>query len=112
MFNKLKQFKDIRDKAKNLQSMLANERAEGAGGWNKVRITFDGNQHATQVMIDPSLLVDKASLEKGVLEAINDGVNNIQKILAAKMKDMGGLDLAKDIQGLMGGDQGGDEPQA
>ena len=109
MFNKLKQFKDIKDKAKMLQGMLANERATGAGGWGKVKITFDGNQHATEVLIDPSLLNDKANLEKAVKEAINDGVTNIQKILTSKMKDMGGLDLAKDIQDMMGsggGDQG------
>lgn len=102
MFNKLKQFKDLREKAKTLQSALANEKAEGSAGWGKVKITFDGNQHATDVTIDASLLSDKANLEKLVKEAVNDGIGNIQKVLANKMKDMGGLDLAKDIQGLMG----------
>lgn len=102
MFNKLKQFKDLRDKAKTLQSALSNEQAEGQSGWGKVKITFDGNQKATRLTIDPSLLADKNNLEKLVLEAVNDGVQNIQKILASKMKDLGGLDLAKDVQSLMG----------
>lgn len=102
MFNKLKQFKDLRDKAKHLQAALSNEKAEGSSGWGKVKVTFDGNQHATSLTIDPSLLSDKNQLEKLVLEAINDGVQNIQKVLATKMRDMGGLDLAKDVQDLMG----------
>ena len=102
MFNKLKQFKDLRDKANHLQAALANERAEGSSGWGKVKITFDGNQHATDLTIDPTLLTDKNNLEKLVLEAINDGIQNIQKTLASKMRDMGGLDLAKDVQDLMG----------
>lgn len=102
MFNKLKQFKDLRDKAKHLQTALSNEHAEGSSGWGKVKISFDGNQKATSLSIDPSLLSDKAQLEKLVLEAVNDGVQNIQKILAEKMKDMGGLDLAKEVQSLMG----------
>ena len=102
MFNKLKQFKDIREKAKTLQAALAHETAEGQSGWGKVKIIFDGNQHATSVTIDPALLTDKNNLEKLLKEAINDGINNIQKILANKMKDMGGLDLAKDLQDMMG----------
>jgi DNA-binding YbaB/EbfC family protein len=102
MFTKLKQFKDLREKAKTLQSALANEKADGSAGWGKVKITFDGNQHATSVTIDPSLLSNQPALEKHIKDAINDGMANIQKILANKMKDMGGLDLAKDIQGMMG----------
>ncbi len=102
MFNKLKQFKDLRDKAKHLQNALSNEHADGSSGWGKAKITFDGNQKATGLSIDASLLSDKAQLEKLVLEAVNDGVQNIQKILAGKMKDMGGLDLAKEVQSLMG----------
>lgn len=102
MFNKLKQFKDLRTKAKTLQTALASEKVEGSSGWDKVKIAFDGNQHATKVMIDAGLLGDKARLETLVAEAINDGMGKLQKLLASKMKDMGGLDLAKDVQSLMG----------
>lgn len=102
MFSKLKQFKDVREKAKTLQAALASEHAEGSAGWGKVKITFDGNQHASNVEIDPSLLSNKAETEKLIAEAINDGMGKIQKLMAGKLKDMGGLDLAKDVQNLMG----------
>ncbi len=102
MFSKLKQFKDVREKAKTLQTALSSEHAEGSAGWGKVKITFDGNQRATKVEIDPSILNDKSSTEKLVQEAINDGMQKVQKLMAAKLKDMGGLDLAKDMQNLMG----------
>lgn len=102
MFNKLKQFKDIRDKAKTLQSALSQEHAEGTAGWGKVKITIDGNQRVTSVVIDPGAMGDKTKLEDLVREAANDAMQKIQKVLSAKLKDMGGLDLAKDLQDMMG----------
>ncbi|GEM_PF-81468 len=102
MFSKLKQFKDLRDKAKTLQTTLAAESAEGSAGWGKVKITLDGNQRATRVEIDPGLMNEHDKLQSLVKEAINDGMEKLQKLLANKMKDIGGLDLAKDIQALMG----------
>lgn len=105
MFNKLKQFKDLRDKAKTIQAALATESAEGSGGWGKVKVTLNGNQHATGVTIDPAALSDKAALEGYVKDAINDAMEKIQKVMAAKLKDVGGLDLAKDLQDMMGNKQ-------
>lgn len=101
MFTKLKQFKDIRDKAKVIQSALADEKAEGSAGWGKVKVTIDGNQHVTGVSIDDSVMGDKAKLEQMILEATNDGMQKIQKMMATKLRDIGGLDLAKDMQDLM-----------
>ncbi len=102
MFSKLKQFKDLRSKAKHIQTELANEKAEGAGGWGKVKVTLDGNQHCQSVSIDPSVMADKAKLEDMLREAFNDGMTKIQKIMAAKLKESGGLDLANDLKDLMG----------
>ncbi len=102
MFNKLKQFKDIRDKAKSVQNALAGESAEGAAGWGKVKVTVNGNQQVVAVNIDPSCMDDREKLQTLILEATNDAMQKIQKIMASKLKDMGGLDLAKDLQSLMG----------
>lgn len=101
MFSKLKQFKDIRDKAKTIQQTLAQERIEGSAGWGKVVIIFDGNQKAVSVSIHPDLLSDKTKLESTIKDAINDGIEKVQKIMAGKLKEMGGLDLAQDVQDLM-----------
>ncbi|MFH1620943.1 MAG: YbaB/EbfC family nucleoid-associated protein [Patescibacteria group bacterium] len=102
MFNKLKQFKDLRDKAKNLQTNLAQEKAEGTAGWGKVKVTMDGNQRVATVTIDPDVMNDKNKLEEMIKEATNDAIGKIQKILSGKLKDLGGLDLAKDLQDMMG----------
>jgi len=102
MFNKLKQFKDLRDKAKHLQSALSQEKAEGSGGWGKVKTVIDGNQHCLSVTIDPSAMSDKTKLEEMIRDSINDGMTKIQKIMADKLKEGGGLDLANDLKDLMG----------
>jgi DNA-binding YbaB/EbfC family protein len=101
MFNKLKQFKDIRSRAKAFQDALSQESAEGSGGWGKVKIVMDGNMKAKTVTIDPSLLSNKSACESTVREAMNDAIEKIQKLMASKMKDLGGNDLAKDVQDLM-----------
>lgn len=102
MFNKLKQFKDLRDKAKQLQSTLAAEKAEGSAGWGKAKVVLDGNQHCVSVTIDPAAMADKTKLEEMLRDAFNDGMTKIQKIMADKLKDGGGLDLANDLKELMG----------
>ena len=101
MFSKLKQFKDIRGKAKAIQNALADEHAEGSAGWGKVKITLDGNQHVTTVSIDDSAMHDRVKLQDMVQEAMNDGMTKIQKVMATKLRDIGGLDLAKDMQDMM-----------
>lgn len=105
MFNKLKQFKDVRDKAKHLQAELGKESTEGSAGWGKVKVTLNGNQQATAVSIDPSVMDDKAKLEEMVKDAINDGMKKLQQMMATKMKDMGGLDFAKELQEMMGSEK-------
>lgn len=101
MFSKLKQFKDIRDRAKTLQSALATEKAEGSAGWGKVKVTLDGNQKVVSVSIDQEVMNDREKLEGMVKDAVNDGMEKIQKILSTKMKDLGGLDLAQDLQEMV-----------
>ncbi|MEK7481443.1 MAG: YbaB/EbfC family nucleoid-associated protein, partial [Patescibacteria group bacterium] len=56
MFNKLKQFKQMRDQAKNLQQTLSTEHVESTAAWNKIKIAMDGNLTVTSVDIDPELL--------------------------------------------------------
>ncbi len=94
MFNKLKQFKNLRDKAKNIQNVLAQEQVEGSAGWGKVKIRMNGNQQILSVGIDPSVMNDKTKLEEMIREAGNDAIQKIQKIMSTKLKDIGGLDLA------------------
>lgn len=103
MFNKLKQFKDIRDKAKMIQDALQSETAQGSAGWGeKVKVTVNGLQQIVSVSIEPDAMSDKAKLEGWIKDAANDAMQKVQKLMASKMKDMGGMDLAKDLQDMMG----------
>ena len=102
MFSKLKQVRDLQSKAKSIQSALANERVEGSGAWGKVKIGVDGNQSIQSVSIDDSMMSDKAKLEAAIKEATNDAMEKVRKVMASKLKDLGGLDLAKDMQDMLG----------
>jgi DNA-binding YbaB/EbfC family protein len=93
MFNKLKQFKDLRDKAKTIQTELAKEKVEGTAAWGKLKIEMDGNQSVTDVQIDESLMSDRAKLQDAIKEAFKDAVTKAQKKMVEKMKSMGDLGL-------------------
>lgn len=88
MVSKLKQFKDLRDQAKTVQSVLSKEtvHADGAGG--KVNIVMDGNQKIMSLDIDEGILnvSGKKTIEKGVIEAVESATKKIQKIMAKKLQ--------------------------
>jgi len=93
MFNKLKQFKDLRDQAKELQGKLAQESATSTAAFGKVSITMDGNLAITNMVIDDELMaVDKKQkLIDAIRDAHSDVLKKMQRIMAMKMKEMGGL---------------------
>ena len=95
MFNKLKQYKDIRNKAKTLQNALANEIFEGSGAWGKVKISIDGNQKIQEVKINPELLKpsEKSKLESGIKDALSDSMKKAQKVVVEKMKESGDFQI-------------------
>ena len=102
MFNKLKQFQDLRSRAKQLQTELEKITVDGESGWGKVKVTVNGNQRVTNISIENEVMADKEKLQTLIKEAVNDAMEKLQKVMASKMKDIGGLDLAQDIQGMMG----------
>lgn len=101
MFSKLKQFKNLKDKAKLIQDMLGQESAEGEAGWGKVKIKMNGNQQVLNVTIDPSVMDNREKLQELMRDAINDAVKKIQTVMAKKLKETGGLDLANEMGDLM-----------
>lgn len=91
MFNKLKQIKDLRDKAKEIQSKLAEEMIEHTSGG--VTIKMDGNQKVHAVMISDNALENKTKLEQAIADAINETIKKAQKAMAMKLQKMGDFDL-------------------
>ncbi len=87
MFNKLKQFKDLRDKAKTMQSALAQETVVNEK--NGVKISLNGNLEITEVKVNPEL--SQSALEDALKSCFNESIKKAQKIMAKKMQEMGGL---------------------
>ncbi len=87
MFNKLKQFKDLRDQAKTMQNALATEKvtAEKQG----VTIEMNGNMEVLSVVISQDL--PKEQLAGICRDVFNDAVKKTQRVMAKKMQEMGGL---------------------
>jgi len=102
MFNKLKQFQDVRSRAKQMQKELDDVQIVGEAGWGKVKVTLNGNQRVVKFDFADEVMGDKAKLEGYAKDAVNNAMEKLQKEMVGKMKDMGGLDLAQDIQGMMG----------
>lgn len=94
MFSKLKQIKELRTQAKSIQGMLAQEHVETSAAWGKVKVKMSGNQELESVSIDADLVqpAKKSELEAAVKEAVNDANKKVQRIMAQKVREQGGLE--------------------
>lgn len=99
MFNKLKQFKDLKDQAKHMEEELATVVSEGEAAWGKVKVTVNGNRDMVSVSIDPSMTSDMPKLQSALCEAHKDAIKKMQFQLAKKLQEMGGLDMLKNLGG-------------
>ncbi len=87
MFNKLKQFKDLRSQAKTMQNALAAESISVDKGG--VRLTMNGNMEVTALSLPEGLA--KEATERIVKDLFNDTIKKTQRIMAEKMRAMGGF---------------------
>jgi len=93
MFNKLKQFKDMRSQAKTMQSALAEETVTVKTAGDMIVMTMDGNLNMTGLAIDEDLLTkdNQVKLQNAIKDAHSDALKKMQRIMAMKMKEMGGI---------------------
>ncbi|MEK7203181.1 MAG: YbaB/EbfC family nucleoid-associated protein [Patescibacteria group bacterium] len=87
MFNKLKQFRDLRNQAKTLQNALAGETIVVEK--NNVKITMNGNMEIAQLNVNETL--SKSNLEKTLVDCVNEAIKKTQKVMAKKIQEMGGI---------------------
>ena len=87
MFNKLKQFKDLRSQAKTMQNALSGETITAEKGG--IKVVMNGNMEITSIAINEDLAKD--SLENMLADCVNDAIKKTQKIMAQKMQEMGGI---------------------
>lgn len=93
MLSKLKQFKDLREQGKKMQSALADESSTVSKGG--VTLTMDGNLQLAGVAIDDEMMnVNKKNkLQESIKDAHKDVLKKMQRVMAGKMKDMDGFDF-------------------
>ena len=87
MFSKLKQIKDLRDQAKVMQNVLGKESVTETK--NGISITMNGNMEVTELKIDNN--ANGTALEKDVKECVNNTIKRVQRLMAKKMQEMGGI---------------------
>lgn len=86
MFNKLKQIKDLRQQAKTLQNTLSQEKI--TIDKHGIVMSINGNLEIIDLKIDDR---QKNNLEAVLKDCFNDGIKQVQKIMAKKMQAMGGM---------------------
>ncbi len=93
MFNKLKQFNDLRKQANQLKSALSTESVTIEK--SALTLTMDGNQEITSVTINPDYVSaeKKDQLQREMREAVNEAIKKVQRLMAEKMRSMGGFDI-------------------
>jgi len=87
MFEKLKQLKDLRNKAKSIQGALSEEKI--TGDRHGIKISMDGNMNVSAVVLEKEMT--KEELEKKLPDVINETIKKAQRVMAEKMRSMGGL---------------------
>ena len=93
MFNKLKQFNDLRKQANELKTILAQETVEVDN--KAVKIVMDGNQEIKSLEIKPEFMHGdkKNELESELKNAFGEAIKKVQRKMAMKMQSMGGFDI-------------------
>ena len=91
MINKLKQFKDLREQGKKMQSLLADESVTARAAGDKLVLTMNGNLELTGVAIDDELMATdkKEKLQSAIKEAHADALKKMQRTIAMKMQQSG-----------------------
>lgn len=97
MFNKIKAIKDLRDQAKQMQSMMEDITVTGEGMRGGIKIRMNGSQTVLSVDIEAEAMEQKGKLEEGVKDAVNDAIKQVQKAMMEKMKESGGMDMFKNM---------------
>lgn len=95
MLNKLKQFKDLREQGKKMQSLLADESVTVRSAGDRVLLTMNGNLEMSALVINDELLApnQKEKLQNAIKEAHADALKKMQRTIAMKMQKSGDFNI-------------------
>lgn len=87
MFNKLKQFKDLRSQAKTMQNSLAQEIITQERNGSSIKL--NGNLEILELSLNSELSTNDQ--EDNLKKLLNEAIKKAQKVMAKKMQEMGGI---------------------
>ncbi len=87
MFNKLKQFRDLRSQAKTMQNSLAQEIITQERRGSSIKL--NGNLEILEVSLNSEL--SNSEQAENIKNLLNEAIKKAQKIMAKKMQEMGGI---------------------
>ena len=95
MLGKLKQFKDLREQGKKMQSLIEGETVTTRAAGDKVVLTMDGNLKITGLAIDDEIMsIDKKEkLQEAIKDAHGEALKKMQRTIAMKMQSSGDFNL-------------------
>jgi DNA-binding protein YbaB len=88
MLDKIKDLYHLQKQAREMQSRLAQERAEGMSRDGSFRVTLNGNQEVLSVSVSETAPLSRERVEQNATEAFSDALTKLKHILASKMREM------------------------
>ena len=86
--NIMKQAKELQEKMQKIQEDLMNMQVMGEAGAGMVRVIMTGRYQIKKVVIDPSILNNKAMLEELMAGAVNDAAAKVESETQGKMSGL------------------------
>lgn len=94
----MKQFKDMKQQAKQLQDELGTVQSDGSAMFGKVKMIVNGNRDIVSVTIEEGAMENREKLQTAIVDAFKDATGmKFQMKLAKKMQEMGGMDALKNM---------------
>lgn len=90
----MRQAQQLQNRLAQAQEELAEMTAEGSAGGGVVRVTMNGRQEVSAVVIEPEAVEDIDLLQDLVAAAVNDASTRTQQMAAEKMNALtGGMNI-------------------
>ena len=90
----MRQAQQLQNRLAQAQEELAEMTAEGSAGGGVVRVTMNGRQEVSAVVIEPEAVEDIDLLQDLVAAAFNDASTRTQQMAAEKMNALtGGMNI-------------------
>ena len=87
-FDQMKDLNKMREQAKQMQVLLAQEEIMGQSKDALIRIIIDGNQNLKSVEVMDEVVGDRKKIAQDIREAINDMNDNYKKVVSKKFGNM------------------------